>query len=204
MSETTNVYQRMLAAQKEIKAPRQKGGRFGTARSAEQILESIKPICQKNGLLVHTTDSISEVGGRNYITATARVINVANPDEIIEATAVGWENVVSAGLDTAQVSGKTSSYAKKYALQNLFAIDDTKDADFEHTDPADEDDPADYAVAPPVNKPTPAQADRIVQLAQELKYTDEEIKEKLAAVQTEAMATAVINKLAKMAFEKDM
>jgi len=130
-----NIYQKLLEVQKELKAPREVKGRFGNARSAEQILESAKPVCNKYGLYLMTSDTVSEVGGRNYITTTASVINVDKPEEIVEATACAWENEVSAGLDTSQVSGKTSSYGKKYALQNLLAIDDTKDADQEHTDP---------------------------------------------------------------------
>lgn len=134
--ETKNVYQRLLEVQKELKAPREIKGRFGNARSAEQILEATKPVCNKYGLYLMTTDVLNYIGERNYITTTARVINVDKPEEKVEAIASAWENEVSVGLDTSQVSGKTSSYAKKYALQNLFAIDDTKDADQEHIDPA--------------------------------------------------------------------
>jgi len=129
--EELNVYQRMLQVQKELKAPRTEKGRFGNARSAEQILELAKPICNNNGLLLMTSDDVEMVGDRNYIITTATVINVSKPEEYIDATASAWENEVSVGLDTSQVSGKTSSYAKKYALQNLFAIDNTKDADFD-------------------------------------------------------------------------
>lgn len=130
-----NVHQKLLDAQKEISAPRDVDGRFGKARSAEKILEAVKPVCQKYGLLLYTSDVLSSHNGRNYITATAYVVNVDKPEEIVSADAYAWENEASSGLDTSQVSGKTSSYAKKYALQNLFAIDDTKDADIEHSDP---------------------------------------------------------------------
>ena len=132
-----NVYQRLLTVQKEAHAPRDVQGRFGKARSAEQILEAYKPVCNKHGLFLHTSDVIEQVGDRNYITTTATVVNVDTPTEQVHASASAWENQVSAGLDTSQVSGKTSSYAKKYALQNLFAIDDTKDADQVHEDPVD-------------------------------------------------------------------
>ena len=130
-----NVYQRLKLVQQEAVAPREISGKFGKGRSAEQILEAYKPICNKHGLFLNTTDSISQVGDRNYITATAYVTNVDKPQEQHFASAIAWEGEVplsnsgGAILDTSQVSGKTSSYAKKYALQNLFAIDDTKDAD---------------------------------------------------------------------------
>jgi len=100
---TKNVYQRLMAAQGEIVAPREINGRFGKARSAEQILEAVKPVCRDNGLLVHTTDVMHQVGDRNYITTTARVVNVDKPDEFVEADASAWENTASGGLDTSQV-----------------------------------------------------------------------------------------------------
>ena len=154
MADTKNVYQRLLAVQQEAKAPREINGKFGNARSAEQILESYKPACNKHGLYLQTTDKMHQVGDRNYVTATARVVNVDDPTEFVEADASAWENVVevnkygAAILDTSQVTGKTSSYAKKYALQNLFAIDDTKDADNDHDfkPPAPQADPAPLVV----------------------------------------------------------
>lgn len=126
-----SLMQRLLDVQKKAHAPRAVDGRFGKARSAEQILEAYKPICQEEGLYLYTTDELIQVGERNYVETTAIVVNADKPEEKITATASAWENNVSGGLDTSQVSGKTSSYAKKYALQNLFAIDDTKDADFD-------------------------------------------------------------------------
>ena len=135
MTDTKNVYQRLLEVQHEIKTPRDVAGRFGNARSAEQILEAIKPVAYKHGLYLYTSDTPTMNGNRHGLIASATVVNIDSPQEQVTADAWAWENEVSAGLDTSQVSGKTSSYAKKYALQNLFAIDDTKDADQEHTDP---------------------------------------------------------------------
>lgn len=129
-----NVYELLLEVQKKAHAPREINGKFGKARSAEQILEAYKPVCNEFGLYLRTSDQIASVGGRNYITATASVI-VASTGEACSAQASAWEGNVPISnsgneiLDTSQVSGKTSSYAKKYALQNLFAIDDTADAD---------------------------------------------------------------------------
>lgn len=135
MSEVLNVYQRLLAVQQEAKAPRSIDGKFGKSRSAEQILEAYKPVCNKHGLYLQTSDEIKEVGGRNYIVAVASATNVNAPTEIVSASANAWEGEIPKNkydgdiIDSSQLSGKTSSYAKKYALQNLFAIDDTKDAD---------------------------------------------------------------------------
>ena len=130
-----NVFQRLLTVQKTATAPRSISGKFGKGRSAEQILEAYKPICNDNGLFLNTSDVIVHVGDRHYVTTTATVTNVDKPEETHSASASAWEGNIPLSnsgneiLDTSQVSGKTSSYAKKYALQNLFAIDDTKDAD---------------------------------------------------------------------------
>lgn len=135
--ELGNVYQRLLKVQSLAVAPREISGKFGNARSAEQILAAYRPVCRKHGLYLFTSDRMIELNGRNYVTATATVINTDVPEERHSAEASAWENEVElsksgfAILDTAQVTGKTSSYAKKYALQNLFAIDDTKDPDFD-------------------------------------------------------------------------
>jgi len=137
MTDVQNVYQRLLAVQQEAKAPRSIDGKFGKSRSAEQILEAYKPVCNKHGLYLQTTDEIKEVGGRNYIVAVASVTNVEVPTEIVSASANAWEGEIPKNkydgdiIDSSQLTGKTSSYAKKYALQNLFAIDDTKDADLD-------------------------------------------------------------------------
>lgn len=135
MSEVKNVYQRLLEVQQEAKAPRSINGQFGKARSAEQILEAYKPVCNKHGLYLQTSDEVKEIGGRNYVIAVASVTNVDTPTETVQATANAWEGDLPKNkyggdiIDSSQLTGKTSSYAKKYALQNLFAIDDTKDAD---------------------------------------------------------------------------
>jgi hypothetical protein len=131
MADTKNVYQRLLEAQAHIVAPRQES-RFKTgSRSAEQILEAAKPACRDSGLLLVTNEVVEFIGERTRIKAEATVYNVDKPEESVSASASSWEGDISNGLDASQVSGKTGSYAKKYALQNLFAIDDTKDADFD-------------------------------------------------------------------------
>lgn len=147
-----NVYQRLLAVQGETIVPRQESRFKGGSRSAERILEALKPVCRKYGLLVFTTEVVELIGDRNRIKATATAINVDKPEETVSSSASAWEGEISSGLDASQVSGKTGSYAKKYALQHLFAIDDTKDADFEHevtapTEPVKTDDSSDAVLA---------------------------------------------------------
>ena len=133
--DSKNIYQRLLEVQKEAKAPRSIKGQFGNARSAEQILEAYKPVCNKHGLYLKTSDTMKEIGGRNYVVATATIINVDMPEQHMSASASACEGELPKNkyggdiIDSSQLTGKTSSYAKKYALQNLFAIDDTKDSD---------------------------------------------------------------------------
>ncbi len=153
-AQNLNVYQRLLKVQEQGKAPRTIEGKFGKSRSAEMILEAYKPVCTANGLYLYTSDVVVQVGGRNYITSTAIVVNVDDPTEQVSASASAWEGEVpmnkygSEIIDTSQLSGKTSSYAKKYSIQNLFAIDDTKDAD-------QDDEETQYN-----SKPTPVVQDR--------------------------------------------
>lgn len=124
-----NIFKQLQQAQHEIVAPRQAGGRFGKARSAEQILEAAKPVLAKYGLAVTITEEMILVGDKVFIKSTATAIN--EDGDHLSAIGHAWHGEMDRGLDTSQVTGKTSSYAKKYALQNLLAIDDTKDADFD-------------------------------------------------------------------------
>ncbi len=120
------VAAKLQAVQTALKAPKNQQGRFGAHRSAEGILEAVKPHLKEHQLVLTLSDDIVEVGGRNYIKATAAVDDGTGG---FSATAMAWEGEVSRGLDASQVTGVASSYARKYALQGLFAIDDGKDAD---------------------------------------------------------------------------
>lgn len=129
MSEQT-FYERILAAQTELKAPKNRTNAFGKYkyRSCEDILEAAKPVLAKNKLLLTISDSIVEMGGRTYIMATARINDMFSGD-IIVCTAYAREATEKKGMDDSQISGCASSYARKYALNGLFCIDDTEDSD---------------------------------------------------------------------------
>lgn len=179
---------KLLIVQKTAKAPRSIDGKFGKSRSAEQILEAYKPICNEQGLYLYTTDEMKQIGERNYVVSTAYVADVETGD-VIFATASAWENQVevnkygAAILDTSQVSGKTSSYAKKYALQNLFAVDDTSDADNDH----------DYA--PPAHnevESTPIENQDVLKRAKRAINEELERQEYTAAVAKKAFITKVL------------
>lgn len=122
--------QRLVEAQFELKAPKgQYNGYGGFAyRSAEDILEAVKPINLKHGLLLEVKDEIIEVGGRIYVKAIATMTDI-HSEEQISVQAFAREAEVKKGMDDSQITGSASSYARKYALNGLYLIDDTKDAD---------------------------------------------------------------------------
>ncbi|MGH1601584.1 ERF family protein [Campylobacter majalis] len=114
--------------QTELKAPKGLYNSFGKYhyRSCENILEALKPLLQKHNVALTISDEIALIGDRYYIKATA-VLKGQNGE--VSATAYAREADAKKGMDESQITGSTSSYARKYALNGLFAIDDEKDAD---------------------------------------------------------------------------
>ena len=129
-----NVREKLAAVQKVLKAPKNQYNSFGkySYRSCEDILEAAKPLCIENGLILTISDEIVAVGERYYIKATAAVTDVKD-GERVECSGIAREAEERKGMDSSQVTGSTSSYARKYALNGLFSIDDTKDADATNT-----------------------------------------------------------------------
>ena len=126
MSES--VVKALLTVQKELKAPKGQYNSFGKYkyRSAEDILEAVKPLNADNGLLLSLSDEPVLVGDWHYIKATA---TITNGEQTHTVTAYARESQDKKGMDHSQVTGTASSYARKYALNGLYLIDDTKDAD---------------------------------------------------------------------------
>ena len=122
----------LIKVQSELKAPKGQYNSFGkyAYRSAEDILESVKPLLASNGLSMRVTDEVMEVGGAVFINATVVVTDGA---ESIYASAQAGIDPNRKGMDIAQSYGSSSSYARKYALNGMFLIDDTKDADATNT-----------------------------------------------------------------------
>lgn len=123
---------RFSSAQTELKAPKNQYNSFGkySYRSCEDILEAAKPVCAKYGLLLTVSDEVVHEGDRYYIKATAALYDAqGGSDEVMSATAFAREPEAKKGMDDSQITGTASSYARKYALNGLFCIDDTKDAD---------------------------------------------------------------------------
>ena len=125
-----NTVKIMQSIQSELKAPKGQTNKFGgySYRSAEDILEAVKPLLNKYNCFLTVSDEIVEVGGRVYVKATATV-HESHSDPIAVTTAFAREAEIKKGMDEAQITGSASSYARKYALNGLFAIDDTKDPD---------------------------------------------------------------------------
>lgn len=125
-----NVYEKLANVQAALKAPKGQYNSFGKYkyRSCEDIVESVKPLLKQNGLLLTMTDEIRNIEGRFYVAATAAIIDIADGNSIM-ATAYAREEETKKGMDGSQVTGASSSYARKYALNGLFAIDDNKDSD---------------------------------------------------------------------------
>lgn len=125
-----NIYEKLLNIQTELKAPKNQYNDFGkyNYRNCEDILEAVKPLCAKHQAACVLTDEIVMLGDRFYVKATATLINTEN-GERISNSASAREDATKKGMDGAQLTGSTSSYARKYALNGLFAIDDTKDSD---------------------------------------------------------------------------
>lgn len=123
-------HEKVLAVQSDLKAPKDKENKFGgyKYRSCEGILQAVKPLLAREGLILTITDEIVQIGERFYVKATATVRGDAISDWMC-ATAYAREADNKKGMDPAQVTGATSSYARKYALNGLFGIDDAKDPD---------------------------------------------------------------------------
>lgn len=138
MSEETRergFMERLLDVQARLKAPKGQENKFGgyRYRSCEDILEAVKPLLAENALLLNVSDTIfpvPDMGGdeRYYVRATATVFDALG-DKSLSSTAYAREPLAKKGTDPSQITGATSSYARKYALNGLFLIDDTRDAD---------------------------------------------------------------------------
>ena len=125
-----NILMKLNKIQVELKAPKGQFNKFGNYnyRSCEDILEALKPLLEKYKAAINITDEIAVVGDRYYIRAIATLYDIES-GESIDAMAFAREDESKKGQDLSQLTGSTSSYARKYALNGLLAIDDTKDSD---------------------------------------------------------------------------
>lgn len=128
--EQQTITQKLATIQQKLKAPKGQYNSFGkyAYRNAEDILEAVKPLCAETGTVVLLSDEILNIGNRFYVKATAALIDAETQTQLT-VSAYAREEEEKKGMDGSQVTGASSSYARKYALNGLFAIDDTKDSD---------------------------------------------------------------------------
>lgn len=127
-----NSVKELKEIQQELKAPKGQYNSFSkfNYRSCEDILNALKPLLKKHNVCLVITDSIENIGDRNYVKATVTFsVVIDGKVEKVVVTASAREALTKKGMDEAQITGAASSYARKYALNGLFLIDDTKDAD---------------------------------------------------------------------------
>lgn len=126
-----SVYEKLLKIQGCLKAPKGQYNGFGKYkyRSCEDILEALKPLLVENKAVVTINDSLVQIGDRYYVQAIATLVDVEDGEKV-SVMAYAREALGKKGMDESQVTGATSSYARKYALNGLFAIDDNKDMDY--------------------------------------------------------------------------
>ena len=124
------INEKLMRIQTQIKAPKNLYNSFGkyNYRNAEGICEAVKPFLEKENVSLILVDEMVAIGNRYYLKATARLLDNEN-NESIEVSAFAREPEQKKGMDESQITGTASSYARKYALNGLFLLDDTKDAD---------------------------------------------------------------------------
>lgn len=132
MTDITSLRSKLMNIQVELKAPKNQYNSFGKYkyRNIEDIQEALKPLLKKYDVALILADEIVEVGGRVYVKATAKLID-CDTNKVIETSAYAREADDKKGMDSAQVTGATSSYARKYCVSGLMLLDDTQDVDTE-------------------------------------------------------------------------
>ena len=150
------IKERLLKIQTELKAPKGQYNSFGryNYRNCEDILEALKPLCKAHNTVLTIKDDIVQIGERYYVKATVTLSCVeADKTDEISATAFAREEESKKGMDGSQITGASSSYARKYALNGLFNIDDTKDSDSTNKGETDKPTPKADKPAPKTDKP---------------------------------------------------
>lgn len=160
-----NIYKKLLEIQTKLKAPKSQYNSFGkyNYRNCEDILEALKPLLLETQTVLTIADTIRHIDTRFYVEANVKLIDV-DTGKSIEVSALAREEDTKKGMDFSQITGSTSSYARKYALNGLFCIDDTKDSDSTNNHPDTK------------SEITDAQIKRIYAIAKEVNFTDDIIK----------------------------
>lgn len=190
-----NIYEKLLSIQTELKAPKGQRNDFGkyNYRSCEDILEAVKPICNKNKAVLILSDELVNMGERYYIKATATLYDIEESASVSNS-AYARESENKKGMDDSQITGTASSYARKYALNGLFNIDDTKDAD---TNEYHEQNNKEWQVDE-VPKITSEQITILKKTIEKYRVTDEQVKEILDKLNYKKIEDILISDFAKV------
>ncbi len=181
------IGEKLLNIQQELKAPKNQYNSYGNYnyRTSEDILEAVKPLLKANNCILTIEDELVNIGGRYYIRAVATLADAENIKDYYSNTAYAREPESKKGMDESQITGACSSYARKYALNGLFCIDDVKDADTTNIN---------VNTARAVKKATPKQIALINQLVQDkagmLKYYNVKRVEDLTEAQADGLIKA--------------
>ena len=188
-----NIYEKLMKVQNELKAPKNQRNNFGgyNYRSCEDILEAVKPILKENGLTLTIKDDIVNIGTRYYIVAIAELIDIESGDKIT-TQAQARESETKKGMDDSQITGTASSYARKYCLNGLFLIDDTKDADTDEYKKLTEE----------ITKISKPMVTALTEAIRNKKYTSGQVKEALSKYGVDKLDDLKAEHLAD--FKKDM
>jgi len=186
-----DLLKKLGEVQYELKAPKDKTNTFGKYeyRSAEGILEAVKPLLKKHGLTQTITDEVRLLGERYYLVSKVTIYS-GEASHSVE----GWarESLDKKGMDESQITGAASSYARKYALNGMYAIDDTKDADTDEYRKETE-----TPKASPTRRPTDAQLQLIKELGAKLGKDEEWLGVVYDKIHSSADASEVIKELKK-------
>ena len=135
----SNIYEKLESLQQGFKAPKSEYNSHGgfKYRTLEKMLETLKPLLKEHRVALLLSDKAVDVSGRPHIEVTAKIVNLEDVAQTIEITSTAQEAEIQKGMQAAQISGSTSSYARKYALSGLLLVDDTDEVDRKEGDQTD-------------------------------------------------------------------
>lgn len=188
------IYEKLSNVQASLKAPKGQFNSFGKYhyRSCEDIVESVKPLLKQNGLLLTLSDEIVHIGDRFYVKATATVIDTVD-GKSISVSAFAREEDSKKGMDGSQVTGASSSYARKYCLNGILAIDDSKDSDATNTGDKPKETPKEEYKLPKGKTPRQALIERLTELGEDI--TDFSNKHNLKGCKDDAVFMRLLKEL---------
>lgn len=177
-----NLLEKLMNIQNELQAPKGQFNSFGkyNYRNCEDVLEAVKPLLMKYKCTLNITDEVIEKEGRFYIKATVSIKDIEST-EVESTVAYAREEESKKGMDGSQVTGASSSYARKYALNGLFAIDDNKDSDSTNTHGKDKPTNKGTDYKPVENKLSDAQVKRAYALAYKANVNKEQVDKQVMA-----------------------